>query len=156
MTPRRQKGSGDRQTHGVRQIDLASVQTAPSDIARDINRDIILELVRFKQPLARADLARLSGLRPSTVSAIVEQLIRENWVTEGAVIKPARGRVQFRGLDIIGWPSHKVCDLGIGQVAEGRRRRGAPGPTIDFAMIAEDRRAMNVCGSRVGLAPGLG
>src|SRR5260370_7722597 len=92
MTPRRQKRSGDRQTHGVRQIDLASVQTAPSDIARDINRDIILELVRFKQPLARADLARLSGLRPSTVSAIVEQLIRENWVTVGAVIKPALGR----------------------------------------------------------------
>jgi predicted NBD/HSP70 family sugar kinase len=92
MTRQRQKGSVNRQTHGVRQIDLASVQTAPSDIARDINRDIILELVRFKQPLARADLARLSGLRPSTVSAIVEQLIRENWVTEGAVIKPARGR----------------------------------------------------------------
>jgi branched-chain amino acid transport system ATP-binding protein len=35
--------------------------------------------------------------------------------------KPARGRVFFRGLDIAGWPSHKVCDLGIGQVAEGRQ-----------------------------------
>jgi branched-chain amino acid transport system ATP-binding protein len=29
--------------------------------------------------------------------------------------------VFFRGLDIAGWPSHKVCDLGIGQVAEGRQ-----------------------------------
>ncbi|MBW8747695.1 MAG: ROK family protein [Acidobacteria bacterium] len=81
-----------RQTHGVRQIDLASFQPASSEMARDINRDIILELIRFKQPLARADLSRLSGLRPSTVSAIVEQLIQENWVKEGAVIKPARGR----------------------------------------------------------------
>jgi branched-chain amino acid transport system ATP-binding protein len=35
--------------------------------------------------------------------------------------KPARGHVFFRGLDIAGWPSHKVCDLGIGQVAEGRQ-----------------------------------
>jgi branched-chain amino acid transport system ATP-binding protein len=35
--------------------------------------------------------------------------------------RPARGRVYFRGLDIAGWPSHKVCDLGIGQVAEGRQ-----------------------------------
>ena len=35
--------------------------------------------------------------------------------------KPARGRVLYRGLDISGWPSHKVCDLGIGQVAEGRQ-----------------------------------
>jgi len=92
MTPKPHRGAGGRKTHGVRQIDLASAQIAPSDIARDINRDIILELIRFKQPLARADLARLSGLQPSTVSAIVEQLIRENWVTEGAVIKPARGR----------------------------------------------------------------
>jgi branched-chain amino acid transport system ATP-binding protein len=35
--------------------------------------------------------------------------------------RPARGRVLYRGLDIAGWPSHKVCDLGIGQVAEGRQ-----------------------------------
>jgi branched-chain amino acid transport system ATP-binding protein len=37
------------------------------------------------------------------------------------MLAPARGRVLFRGLDIGGWPSHKVCDLGIGQVAEGRQ-----------------------------------
>ncbi len=35
--------------------------------------------------------------------------------------KPAGGHIYFRGLDIAGWPSHKVCDLGIGQVAEGRQ-----------------------------------
>ncbi len=35
--------------------------------------------------------------------------------------KPARGRIVYRGQDIAGWPSHKVCDLGIGQVAEGRQ-----------------------------------
>jgi branched-chain amino acid transport system ATP-binding protein len=35
--------------------------------------------------------------------------------------KPARGRILYRGQDIAGWPSHKVCDLGIGQVAEGRQ-----------------------------------
>jgi branched-chain amino acid transport system ATP-binding protein len=35
--------------------------------------------------------------------------------------RPARGHVYFRGLNIAGWPSHKVCDLGIGQVAEGRQ-----------------------------------
>jgi len=32
-----------------------------------------------------------------------------------------RGRVTFRGVDISGWPSHRVCDLGLGQVAEGRQ-----------------------------------
>jgi branched-chain amino acid transport system ATP-binding protein len=32
-----------------------------------------------------------------------------------------RGRIIYRDQDIAGWPSHKVCDLGIGQVAEGRQ-----------------------------------
>jgi branched-chain amino acid transport system ATP-binding protein len=27
----------------------------------------------------------------------------------------------FRGEDILGWPSHRICNLGIGQVAEGRQ-----------------------------------
>jgi branched-chain amino acid transport system ATP-binding protein len=35
--------------------------------------------------------------------------------------RPARGRILFRGIDIAGWPSYRVCDLGIGQVAEGRQ-----------------------------------
>jgi len=33
----------------------------------------------------------------------------------------ARGRIVFRGTDISGWPSYRVCNLGIGQVAEGRQ-----------------------------------
>src|SRR6187551_2405273 len=39
----------------------------------------------------------------------------------GGIHKPARGRIVFRGEDIAGWPSHLVCNLGIGQVAEGRQ-----------------------------------
>jgi len=35
--------------------------------------------------------------------------------------RAAGGRIVFRGTDISGWPSHRVCDLGIGQVAEGRQ-----------------------------------
>jgi branched-chain amino acid transport system ATP-binding protein len=35
--------------------------------------------------------------------------------------RPARGRILFRFTDIAGWPSYRVCDLGIGQVAEGRQ-----------------------------------
>jgi len=35
--------------------------------------------------------------------------------------RPGRGRILFRGQDIAGWPSHRVCNLGIGQVAEGRQ-----------------------------------
>jgi branched-chain amino acid transport system ATP-binding protein len=35
--------------------------------------------------------------------------------------RPARGKILFRGTDIAGWPSHRVCELGVGQVAEGRQ-----------------------------------
>jgi predicted NBD/HSP70 family sugar kinase len=77
---------------GIKRIDLAYVELASSEMARDINRDIILELIRSKQPVGRAELARFSGLQPSTVSSIVEQLLREKWITEGAVAKRPRGR----------------------------------------------------------------
>jgi len=43
--------------------------------------------------MSRADLARRSGLQRSTVSAIIDQLIGEGWVTEGATSRiSARGR----------------------------------------------------------------
>jgi branched-chain amino acid transport system ATP-binding protein len=41
--------------------------------------------------------------------------------TIAGIHKPARGRIVFHNEDIAGWPSHRVCDLGIGQVAEGRQ-----------------------------------
>jgi len=41
--------------------------------------------------------------------------------TIGGMLRPARGAIRYRGSDIAGWPSHRVCDLGIGQVAEGRQ-----------------------------------
>jgi branched-chain amino acid transport system ATP-binding protein len=39
----------------------------------------------------------------------------------GGMLRPARGRILWRGRDIAGLPSHAVCNLGIGQVAEGRQ-----------------------------------
>jgi len=77
---------------GIKRIDLAYVELASSENARDINRDIVLEIIRSQQPVARADLARASGLQPSTISAIVEQLIQEKWISEGAVFRHPRGR----------------------------------------------------------------
>jgi predicted NBD/HSP70 family sugar kinase len=79
-------------TRGIKRIDLAYVQLASSENARDVNRDIVLEIIRSRQPIARADLARASGLQPSTISAIVEQLLEEKWVTEGAIARRPRGR----------------------------------------------------------------
>ena len=76
----------------MRKIDLTNFQVATSETARQINRRIALNFIRRHDPMSRADLARLSGLQRSTVSAIVDQLIDEGWVTEGAVGRAPRGR----------------------------------------------------------------
>jgi branched-chain amino acid transport system ATP-binding protein len=41
--------------------------------------------------------------------------------TIAGIEKPRSGRIRFRGGDITGLPSHRTCNLGIGQVAEGRQ-----------------------------------
>ena len=35
--------------------------------------------------------------------------------------KPQSGRITYEGADITGWEPHRICNLGIGQVAEGRQ-----------------------------------
>src|SRR6476659_4682793 len=67
----------------MRKIDLANFRRATSGTARQINRRIALSFIRRQAPLSRADLSRSSGLQPSTVSAIIDELIEEGWVTEG-------------------------------------------------------------------------
>jgi predicted NBD/HSP70 family sugar kinase len=85
-------GSDKKMIRGMQRVDLAYVRLASSEIARDINRDVILEVVRANQPVSRAELSRLSGLQPSTVSLIVNQLIEERWVREGGAARLPRGR----------------------------------------------------------------
>ena len=41
--------------------------------------------------------------------------------TLAGMLRQTRGQILFRDVDISGWPSHRVCNLGIGQVAEGRQ-----------------------------------
>ena len=76
----------------MRKIDLTNFQVATSETARQINRRITLNFLRRHQPMSRADLARKSGLQRSTVSAIVDELIGQGWVTEGAIGRAPRGR----------------------------------------------------------------
>ena len=67
-------------------------KSASNRTPRQINRNLIFSLIRMWQPVSRAELSRRSGLRRSTVSLIVEELIREQWVFEGEVGKLPRGR----------------------------------------------------------------
>src|SRR5262245_8433950 len=76
----------------MRPINFTNTQVASSETARDINRGVVLNLIRRRQPISRADLARVSGLQRSTVSLITEQLIRERWVVNGPLGRLPRGR----------------------------------------------------------------
>ncbi len=65
---------------------------ASSQTAREINRDLVLHTIHMRQPVSRADLARLTGLQASTVSVIIGQLIKEGWVLPGTLGHLPRGR----------------------------------------------------------------
>ena len=58
---------------------------------RDANRMAILDLVRERGALSRADLARLSGLSPSTVTAITADLIADGLLVEDRPTQGADG-----------------------------------------------------------------
>lgn len=71
---------------------FAGKQTASNKTPRQINRNLLFNLIRSRPSVSRADLARLSGLQRSTVSLIVEELISERWILEGATGRLPRGR----------------------------------------------------------------
>ncbi len=76
----------------MQETETKRIQGASSEVARGINRRLVLNLIRTRHPISRADLARLSGLQRSTISLIVEQLIEESWVLEGPTGRLPRGR----------------------------------------------------------------
>src|SRR5689334_19449592 len=73
-------------------LDFNALTAASSETARHINRRIVLNLIRNRQPVSRADVARISGLQRSTVSLITEELIGEQLIVEGATGRLPRGR----------------------------------------------------------------
>ena len=56
------------------------------------NRRLILEALRRKGALSRADLAREVGLTKSTISSLIQQLLDERLLSEGALQSPGLGR----------------------------------------------------------------
>jgi N-acetylglucosamine repressor len=76
----------------MRRINLDAFRIARRGTSREINRQIALNLVRVRQPISRADLARAMGLRRGAVSLLVNELMRSRLVFEGAKGESKRGR----------------------------------------------------------------
>src|ERR687890_63678 len=66
----------------MRRIDLKKAQVARSSTIRDINRQIVLNYVRDREPISRAEIARETALQRSTVSTIVEDLKSDGLIEE--------------------------------------------------------------------------
>jgi predicted NBD/HSP70 family sugar kinase len=59
---------------------------------RDINQTLLLHLIREQQPISRAEISKITGLRPGTVSSIINRLMRKGVIYEGAEGPSSGGR----------------------------------------------------------------
>ena len=75
----------------MRKIDVRNFTLATRSTSRDINRQILLNLVREHQPIRRA-VARRMNIGRGRVTALVNELLEEGGVYEGATVDTARGR----------------------------------------------------------------
>src|ERR1051325_3295696 len=66
----------------MRRIDLKRAQAANFSTMRDINRQLVLNYVRERGPISRAEIARETNLQRSTVSTIVEELESDGVIEE--------------------------------------------------------------------------
>src|SRR5918992_1694105 len=66
----------------MRRKDLKKANVARSNTIRDINRQIVLNYVRERGPISRAEIAYETALQRSTVSLIVEELRVDGLIEE--------------------------------------------------------------------------
>ncbi len=62
--------------------DTIDIITGNSKVLRGINRTMILNIIREKQPISRSTIAKLTGLNKSTVSSIISEILSEDLIFE--------------------------------------------------------------------------
>lgn len=76
----------------MRKINTFDFNIAKRTTARDINRRIALNLIRAHEPISRADLARKMDLGRGVITVLINELIGEGVIFEGAKGDAPRGR----------------------------------------------------------------
>lgn len=155
----------------MRRINLKTAQAARPKTIRDINRRIVLNYVREREPISRAEIARHTELQRSTVSAIIDELQTDGLIEEiGAGVstggrRPTLLRLRMAGAAAIGVSielSHTVIatsDL-AGRVLEQRKFQTDPRADQTLKRIIEivremKRRSNNAITSVGVTLPGL-
>lgn len=57
-------------------------QTGSLQLMKEINKSIILDVIKLNEPISRADIAKKTNLSPTTVSTVVDDLIRQEYIEE--------------------------------------------------------------------------
>src|SRR5258708_4903414 len=76
----------------MRKINTDNFHIATRTTSREINRQIVLNLIREHQPISRADLARLMTVTRGVVPTLANELIEQGLIYEGATGEVSRGR----------------------------------------------------------------
>lgn len=63
-------------------MNIENIITGNAKVVRNINRAMILNIIRTNQPVSRSEIARMLGLNKSTVSSIVNDLLEEEIIYE--------------------------------------------------------------------------
>ncbi len=76
----------------MRKINTLSFVRATRATPREVNRQILLNLVREHEPISRAELARRMAIAPGMVTSMVVELLADGSLYEGPTIDAPRGR----------------------------------------------------------------
>lgn len=73
--------------HYSRKPNLAAVRAAGHDMLRLVNRRILLSIISDRQPVPRAEIAKISGLNKATVSTITGEMLKDLCIVEDGLGK---------------------------------------------------------------------
>lgn len=76
----------------IRKINTRSFRLATRSTYREINRTIVLNLIREHQPISRVELARRMKVGRASLTLVVRELLQSNEVIESGTAVAARGR----------------------------------------------------------------
>ena len=76
----------------MRKINTRKFRVATRATAHEVNRQIVLNLIREHQPISRAELARRMNVRRAALTGLVRELISQDEIMETGTAASARGR----------------------------------------------------------------
>ncbi len=112
------------------------------------NRSLVFEHIRSSGGISRVELARRTGLTPSTVTNIVKELIRIGLIKEGGLLpssggrRPSRLQINAQWGFLVGvylarsWISARLTDLNLGTAVSRRTESSSLSEPVEITVPA--------------------